>query len=205
MFEPMSKRLSPRKQGEAEIKILQIGKSEADFSRIREAATGGREQAIPEGTYAQLFVGGQLVMSDTPMEQRTNTELLARAHGRVLIAGLGLGMVLVPLLQKPEVESILVFEKSEDVIDLVAPAFQKAIDDERLFILCEDIYDVRPDDDEVWNTLYFDIWPDITADNLPGMERIANTFRWHLDPEDPKAWMGFWGKKEAERARWEGY
>lgn len=48
---------------------------------------------IPVGTYVVLRQSGQVVMSNTPMEKRTNDEFVENAHGHVLIGGLGIGMV----------------------------------------------------------------------------------------------------------------
>lgn len=188
-FKPMADLLKPGKIGEAELTIFEVTPEDAAFTSIREAATGGREQAVPPGKYTKLKVKGCLMMTDTPMEQRTNMMLLHHAKGEVLIAGLGVGMVLVPLLANPKVTSILVIEKFKDVIDLVAPFFQDAIDDGRLHIINEDIFDFRPQEDWTWDTIYFDIWPDICADNLPEMERLHNQYRFHLSGN---GWMSSW-------------
>lgn len=188
-FKPMADRLKPGKLGLAELSIFEVSEQDAQWTRLRAAATGGREEPVPAGKYARLTVQGQLMMTDTPMEQRTNEELLRKARGEVLIAGLGVGMVLVPLLANPNVTSILVVEKFKDVIDLVAPSFKKAIDDERLHLLNEDIFDFRPQEDWAWDTIYFDIWPTICADNLPEMERLHNQYRYHLASA---GWMSSW-------------
>lgn len=96
--------LEPAKRGEAEIRHFVIDEAMAQFSRLREAATRGREQAADPGTYAQLFVKGGLVMSDTQMERDSNEDFVRYARGDVLIAGLGLGMILLPLLAKKSVD-----------------------------------------------------------------------------------------------------
>lgn len=63
--------------------------------------------------YVRLFdkMKKQVVMSDTPMEKHTNQEFLDAAHGDVLIAGLGIGLIVMPLLDDPEITSITVVEK----------------------------------------------------------------------------------------------
>ncbi len=188
-FKPMADRLKPGKIGIAELSIFEISPTDAAFTRMRMAVTGGREQAIPEGRYAKLVVGGELMMTDTPMEQRTNYELIRRAKGEVLIAGLGVGMVLEPLLANPKVTSILVIEKFKDVIDLVAPAFKEAMDEERLHIINEDIFKFRPQDEWAWDTIYFDIWPTVCGDNLPGMKQHHTAFKFHLADG---GWMSSW-------------
>lgn len=185
----MADRITPGKKGVAELSVFEVSNADAEFSKLRMVVTGGREQAVPAGKYAKLQVHGQLMMTDTPMEQRTNETLIRRAKGEVLIAGLGVGMVLEPLLKKAEVTSILVVEKFQDVIDLVSPSFKEAIEDERLHVLCEDVFEFRPLDDWLWDTVYFDIWPTVCEDNLAEMERLHNMFRFHLASS---GWMSSW-------------
>jgi hypothetical protein len=60
------------------------------------------------------------VMADTPAEVAGALEFLEHAHGRVLISGLGLGVVPAFLLRFGDVESVDVIELDRDVIELVA-------------------------------------------------------------------------------------
>lgn len=171
----------PEKQvGIAKVEHFEVSEAEASLSRIRTMATRGRELPVTAGKFARLFVGKELVMTDTDMERSSNAELIRRARGNVLIAGLGLGMILVPLLKKEEVNTILVIEKQKDVIDLVAPSFQEAIDDERLHIFHEDIFKWTPPEEWEFNTIYFDIWPEISGDNYAEMCRLQTAFRFSL-------------------------
>ena len=62
-------------------------------------------------------------MSTTPFEQRTNRTAFYDATGRVLINGLGLGMLLAAILRKPDVKRVRVIEHDADVIALVGPTF----------------------------------------------------------------------------------
>src|SRR6185369_8969082 len=64
---------------------------------------------------------GAVVMEDTPFELRTHLGFVMRAHGRVLITGLGLGCVIRGLLENPKVEHVTCIENSKDVLKLVAP------------------------------------------------------------------------------------
>jgi hypothetical protein len=64
------------------------------------------------------FDGWVPIMSDTPSEIHEHDEAIENAHGRVLITGLGLGVLVSALLAKPEVEHITVVEIDRDVIGL---------------------------------------------------------------------------------------
>lgn len=62
-------------------------------------------------------------MSDEPQELRQAAEWIvaAKPRGRILVGGLGLGVVASWLAQLPFVEEVVVVEREQDVIDLVRP------------------------------------------------------------------------------------
>ena len=60
-------------------------------------------------------------MNNFCSEDYSHQVLEAEAHGRVLVAGLGLGGDVLILRNKPEVTSIVVVEQSQDIKDLVWP------------------------------------------------------------------------------------
>lgn len=190
-FTPMAPLIPEGKIGEAELRHLVIGEREASYSRMRAAVTGGREAPISEGAYAQLLVGGRLMMSDTPMEQRTNYEVLYQARGDVLIAGLGVGMVILPILAKPEVTSVFVVEKSPDVIALVEPPLRNALGDkaDRLTVRQADIFEFEPARGQKWDVLYFDIWGDVSSDDLKDSKALKRKFGRR---KRPGGWVGCW-------------
>lgn len=61
----------------------------------------------------------ELVMSDLPFEVYVQRESVKNTEGTVLICGLGMGMVLRMLEKRPQVEKIVVVEKSKDLLDFV--------------------------------------------------------------------------------------
>lgn len=187
LFPKMADILTPAKAGPVEIKHVTVSPKDAEFTRLREAVTGGRDTAVPEGTYAHLYVHGQLMMSDTPMEKRSNSHVLCVAAGDVLIAGLGLGMILHPLLAKPEVRSVTVVEKYQEVIDLVGPTLPK----EKLSLVHGDIFTWQPEKGRQWDTIYFDIWPDVSPDNLEEMTTLHRRF---ARRKTGSGWMDSWMK-----------
>ena len=159
--------------GEAVVRYITVSQDVADFHNLRCAVNGDRDGAVEPGTYAQLWVDGTLVMSDTQMERRTNHWLLHNAWGDMLIGGLGLGMVLPPLLDDEAVTSVLVLERSLDVIALVAPHYRHP----KLTVEHADVFDWKPARDQRFNTIYLDIWPDRSVDNLPEIARLHQRFK----------------------------
>ena len=191
-YTDMATVLPEAKKGEAEVRHFVINEHLAAFSRLRAVVTRGREGAAKEGTFAQLFVKGSLVMSDTEHERQTNWDLLREArYGDILIAGLGLGMVLLPILAQEKVTSVTVIELSQDAIDLVEPHVRKAAgkDADKLTVIQADIYEWKPPRGARYNTIYFDIWGDICRDNLKDMKKLHQKFRRR---KRRGGWMSSW-------------
>jgi hypothetical protein len=131
-------------------------------------------------------------MSTHVAERTTQAEFVAAAHGRVLVAGLGLGLVLGPLLDKPEVTEIVVVDVNPAVPALMAPYLEGLEAGRRLRLVRADINRWRCR--SVFDVIYFDIWPDISARNLPEMLRLETRYRRHLRAG---GWMGCWAKDES--------
>jgi predicted membrane-bound spermidine synthase len=188
MFEPMVKLIPQGSQGVAKVRHITITPQVAQTMVLRELITHGRERSSPAGEYCQLIVDGELMMSDTQLEHDTNQTVVRKASGDVLIAGLGIGLILVPILAKASVNSVTVVELHQDVIDLVAPNFT----DDRLQIICEDIYSWKPAKGTKFQTIYFDIWPNICWSNRNQMVKLERRFRANLDKG---GWMNSWAKE----------
>lgn len=202
-FRNMADIIPEGEYGDTRVKHLVITKRDAEFSRMRQAATCGREQAVNEGKIAQLFVGSSLMMSDTPHERDSNWDLLREARGDVLIAGLGLGVVILPLLNNERVTSITVIEKSAGVVKLVQPPLSKELGDKasRLQVIEADIFEWTPPRGARYDTIYFDIWPDICRDNLKDMRKLHAKFR--RRKAGRYSWMSSWLYEEL-KAGWYG-
>ena len=177
-------------QGVAKITRFHISEDEARMYNIRTLMSyGSGIERVDSGDYVRLHVNGMLMMSDTRMEKITNTEFIKNAHGEVMIAGLGVGLILenlIPLYEEGKVTKVVVYEKYQDVIDLVAHRY---IDRLPLEVRCEDIMTYKPSRDEKYDTLYFDIWADVAEENLDDIRVLHN--RWKSHKKDG-AWMGSW-------------
>lgn len=172
------------------IETFEVSEQDAMFFNLRARGHGH----ISPGSYKRLKRGRTVVMSNTPMEIRTNREAARAATGRVLINGLGLGVLLRAILKKPDVTYVRVIEVSQDVIDLVAPHFN----DPRLEIVCADAMEYRPPKGERFNYVWHDIWNDICSDNLEQMATLARRYGRRTDQQ------GFWAKDICleQRRRW---
>src|SRR3989344_2227388 len=73
------------------------------------------------GLYDLNFLDYGDVMSNREVEKIHNIEIIKEARGDVLIAGLGIGLILLPIMNKTEVKSIEVVELQQEIIDLIVP------------------------------------------------------------------------------------
>lgn len=189
------------------IKKFSVNKQEARSFNLGQLFSGRSIMQIQPGQYVQLYVDGEIMMSDTPFELTTNSEFVAFAHGDVMIAGLGLGVIIYNLKEKVlngEITSITVYEKNQAVIDVVLPLFK----DFPIKCICKDILTYKPPKEEKYDTMYFDIWPTIDYEiNLPEIRMLHNRWKSHKKTKD--SWMNSWMKEfmQAERIkdRREGY
>jgi hypothetical protein len=82
---------------------------------------------------------GAVWMSLTPMEMMTQRSAVKMASDTVVIGGLGLGWLLRKVCEKPDVERVIVVEKSQELLDWygykMCGRFEKAVE-----VVCDDIY-----------------------------------------------------------------
>lgn len=164
---------------------------------LRAARDGNGFMAVQPGMYKRLAHKQRgIVMSNTRMEIITNLDAYRKATGRVLINGLGLGMLLEGILNKPDVKYVRVIEIDPDVIALVGPHFKK---DKRVEIIQADAYEYRPAVGERFNYAWHDIWDAITADNLPLMAKLGRRYGKRICDA-----QGFWARDQirADLRRW---
>lgn len=155
-------------------------------------------RVCPEGEYTKLVHAQRgVIMSDTPAEMRDHIEAVIKAKGSCLINGLGIGMVLKAVLNKPEVTDVTVIELEQDVIDLVAPHY---VNDPRVTIIQADAYLWQPPKEKRYSMVWHDIWDNISEDNLPLMGKLHRKYGRKAD------WQGSWAKhiclSQRRRSSW---
>jgi hypothetical protein len=183
------------------------------------ATVNGRpDRVCPPGRYTRLHVlvnnVWEIMMTDAPYELHSSRPLMDNARGRVLIAGLGLGASLIPVLRKKSVKMVVVVEKSQEVIDLVLPHIRKVLAEEennKLAVSCHDAFTWTPSC--IWepqpyrkfDCIWLDIWPRISSENLPEITKLKRLYGKWLNKKAKKHWMGAWEetylRKEEARSR----
>jgi spermidine synthase len=143
----------------------------------------------------QLIVDGTLWMSDTPDEMRDHVDAFYEAFhtgGRILVHGLGLGMIVQAFLRLEQVEHIDVVESDERIIRLIGSHYAEAHPG-RVTFHHGDAYTYRFPPGSRWNVVWHDVWPTITSDNWEGMNRLHRRYGGRAD------WQNSWCRAEVQR------
>ena len=134
-------------------------------------------------------------MVDDPPHFWSMQDYARNSIGRVLVAGLGLGLVTHELLDNVDVDSITIVEKNKDVIDLISPLLPKA-EDVKFQIINKDFYDFVHDSEEDFDRIIVDLW---TSGSLEETKKILDEevlpFSYYLKIKYPDASIVFHGFK----------
>lgn len=193
--------LKPKEGKRFAIEHFELTEQQVQLAVMRDMINRRNETCgLTAGTYVRLVDKhkSQIVMSNTPMEVHTNYEFMRRSNGHVLVGGLGLGLILNVIQDKEEIETITVVELFQEVIDLVKP--QLPLND-KVNIIQGDILQWWPENGQKWDTIYFDIWNNISEDNMEDMKRLHRRFGKRLNRDNPKCWMNSWRRNDCERMR----
>ena len=151
-------------------------------------ALGGRP--IDSGVYTRLHhdKAWEPMMSDTPAEVRDHLwciHEIKQRGGKVLLNGLGLGMVLKAALGCENVTHVDVVEIDADIISLVWPHYAS---DSRAVLHHADALTMKWPVGSRWNVIWHDIWANICSDNLEDMKRLHRNYGRRCD------WQGSWSR-----------
>lgn len=155
-----------------------------------------RRGLVSEGqVITRLWVDGKMWMSDTPDEKVDHSEAffqMQKRGGRVLIHGLGLGMVVQAALLLDNVEHVDVVEHDQRVIDLIGSVYADRFPG-KITLHHGDAYTYQFPRGQRWTVAWHDIWSAITDSNMEGMTRLHRRYGIRSD------WQGSWGRYEVQR------
>jgi peptidoglycan hydrolase-like protein with peptidoglycan-binding domain len=133
-----------------------------------------------------LFKEERVWMSLTPMELESQGYHARLAHGRVVVAGLGMGAVVSTLLTNPRVSHITVIEQDAHVIELLKKSAVWFTESPRLEIENMNALDyvpaITPD------TFIADIWPMLGADEAVTQMKLMQA---NIEAKT----IGWWGQE----------
>lgn len=134
------------------------------------------------------------IMSNVPMEEYTNETFIKEAKGDILIGGLGIGFIILPLMQKESVTSITVIEKYKDIIDMITNQIKF---NNKVNIIHDDVFTYKPIDTK-YDYIYVDIWNVINSDVYTSqMIPLKNGYKQYL--KDQNNDVICWAEHQAKR------
>lgn len=166
-----------------------------DIENLRLALKG---RGTTPGEYTALYRDGRLWMSDTDAEQRDHYEpdrQIRTRGGRILVTGLGLGMIVRRALSYGNVEHVDVVEIDPDVAELVGRHYAG----QRCTIHVADAYTIKWPAGTRWSYAWHDIWPTLCTNHLPLMTKLARSYGRRVDAQD------FWGRDLLRYQQRRGY
>lgn len=196
------------KSGPWSVEKFEVSQTEAASFNLSLMFSGVGHRSIDTGTYTRLVCKGRgVVMSDTQAERKDHLAFLSAVEGlkakKVLVMGLGIGLVARALLGKAScVKELTFLEKDPDVIKLTWPTLKKRYKG-KVRLIKADALEYRPAKGERYDVVWHDIWDGICLDNAPEMTKLKR--RWGRRCE----WQGAWGdpeilrmKRESSRSGW---
>ncbi len=146
---------------------------DGDFSIVKKVARKGKRLQTYDSQKGRLFYdvldcdlpvvvlleGGNVWMSDAPLEQESVKPAVALAKGDVLICGLGIGLLPTLIKHKKAVKQIDIVEINQQVIDLV---FNR-IKTPKMNIIYADAWKYLKETEKKYDFIHIDIWASITA------------------------------------------
>tara|TARA_R110000751_G_scaffold109345_7_gene206454 strand:- start:8422 stop:8985 length:564 start_codon:yes stop_codon:yes gene_type:complete len=142
--------------------------TDATTSKQWQSYLGMKKESHSEYTVLTKFGCVMPIMQDSEAEYKEHQWLWDNATGDVLIGGLGIGFVHQTLMDNPDVTSVTIIEKSQDVIDLV---WEHCVKDDTFTLIKADIETWVPPEDSSWDVAWFDTW---IYDNPLSMKEYKN-------------------------------
>ena len=158
---------------ERELNEWKLQKFEIKNDNIRAMFDG-----ITPGKYIRLLHNGECVMSDTNMEK-----------------------IIMAIQDKPEVNTITVIEKNQEVIDLVASQLNF---NDKVNIVCADVFEWKPERGVKYDMAYMDIWnwinEDVYKNEMQPLKRKYARFL-RSKNENPRRFNKCWAEYQAKTGR----
>lgn len=128
-----------------------------------------------------LYKRGEGVMMSTHQtETMSNQDFINQAYGDVIIFGLGLGMIIFPLLDDKDIKSITIVEHDSGVIDMVGKIIKEHDKGNKVTIIQGDAFQYHEKINPMvrrFDTIYFDIWIKINEEAFAEMEMLHELYR----------------------------
>lgn len=133
-----------------------------------------------------LMKNNDLIMCSTEFELLTNKEFIENSNGDILIIGLGLGMVVYPLLNDPTVTSIKIIENDPTLIQYIGNKISSYDASNKVTIVSGDAYTYYNvmDVNEKYDTIFLDFWNQLNKENIEEVTTVKENYRTFLKDQN---------------------
>jgi spermidine synthase len=131
----------------------------------------------------------RVMMSNHETEIYTNQKFIDNAKGDVIIFGLGLGLIILPLLKDDNIKSIDVVEIDNGIIEVVSDVLKVEDIYNKLNIINGDMRNYHLINKKKYDTIYFDIWYNVDEKELNEIEELHSNWSHFLNEG---GWMDSW-------------
>ena len=125
--------------------------------------------------------GEGAMMSDHPSETMTNQHFINHAYGDVIVFGLGMGMIIFPLLKDKNIKTITIVEKDMGLISLIGDFISTHDVHNKVTIVHGDAFEYHNKlgtgkNRAQFDTIYFDIWIRVEKEHINEMEQLHSLY-----------------------------
>ena len=131
------------------------------------------------------------MMTNNEFEMSSNQKFIDNSKGDVIIFGLGIGLIVYPLLQDDDIKSITIIEIDKELIDQTSYLLLESDTKSKLLIINQNAF--QYEDNKKYDTIYFDIWPLINKEAFKEMKILSEKFSKNLKDG---GWMDSWLSEE---------
>ena len=133
----------------------------------------------------------KVMMTNNEFEMSSNQKFIDNSKGDVIIFGLGIGLIVYPLLQDDDIKSITIIEIDKELIDQTSYLLLESDTKSKLSIINQNAF--QYEDNKKYDTIYFDIWPLINKEAFKEMKILSEKFSKNLKDG---GWMDSWLSEE---------
>jgi len=141
-------------------------------------------------------VDGKAMMSDLETETITNQKFLDNVKGDVLIFGLGLGLIVFPILLDESIRTIDIVEIDTGLIEYVGNIIKKEYKFDKVNIINADLRDYHNVISKNYDTIYFDIWEFVGETEIEEINQLHKTYLPFLNKN---GWMDSWRSEKMKQ------
>lgn len=182
--------------GEVSVRRFTVSEEHSKLTQLHSMMGGRGRGYVEAGDYTALYRRGGLWMSDTRDERRDHADFVRecarRGAERVVVSGLGLGMVARVLTIVPTIREVDVVEIDPDVIALVGPTLEKLYREAGIAFSIWEGDAMNPGalfpKGTRWDAAWHDVWQSICADDYEEHKLIRRRYGRRVGYQD--VWCG---------------